>query len=248
MNRISARLVNPASWRWDARLGEIALIEVPSAGADLCREKRPLLFWFGTRDIAQGGLVTAQVNLVYSSSYVRGLPNGCIDAWRIEPAQYATVDPQGLVQISDSAPDGAAVTLNALVGPKEVRGALRVMDMKRKQVVGTWRQISETPCESGEERVPADPVREFKLDGSGHFSVTTTPFEAYKDYWGTYAYDAASGAIRFAVESGNKVPKGVKLSGWAASGNGLLDLKDISLWPPKDGAAICGVKFAFQPG
>lgn len=120
------------------------------------------------------------------------------------------------------------------------------MDLQRNPLVGTWRQISETPCGPSTARVPTDPVRELKMDGSGNFSVTITPFEAYKDFWGTYTFDAASGAVQFSVVSGNKVPKGLKLSGRATSTTNELALNDISLWPPKDGVAICGAQFALQ--
>ena len=244
LNRISARLVSPASWRWDARSGELALLELQSAGVNLCRETQPVIFWFGTRDIGQGGQLTAEPKLIYSSSYARALPNSCIDAWRIEPAQFATVDPQGQVQIAEGAPHGAAVTLIALLGPKEVRGALRVMDPQHNPLIGTWRQVSETPCETGVARTPLQPVREFKLDGSGNFAVTITPFEARKDYWGTYTYDAVTGAIRFSVVSGNKVPQDLKLAGRASIVRGKLELIDVSLWPLPGGIAICGMQFS----
>ncbi len=33
---------------------------------------------------------------------------------------------------------------------------------------------------------------ELKLTAGGEFDVTWQPFEAYRDYWGTYTYDAAT--------------------------------------------------------
>ena len=246
LDRISARLVDPASWRWDARRGELALWEANSVGVNSCRVEKPMIFWFGARDIAQGGQLQAQARLVHSPAYVQDLPNSCVDAWRIQPAQYATVDQEGQVRIAEGTPHGTEVMLIALVGPKEMRGEMRVIDLRSNPLVGTWRQISETPCDSATARMPADPVREFKIDGSGNFAVTISPFEAYKDYWGTYTFDPASGAVQFSLVSGNKVPKGIKLSGRATSTADELELNDIALWPSKDGLAICSVKFVLQ--
>jgi hypothetical protein len=58
----------------------------------------------------------------------------------------------------------------------------------------------------------------FEADGT--FTVTWTPFELYKDYWGTYDYDLASGALSLQVEGGNYIPD---VLAWGSSFRTELD-------------------------
>ncbi len=55
-------------------------------------------------------------------------------------------------------------------------------------------------------------IEELHFDADGSFSVTWIPFEVYKDYWGTYAYDLATGSISLSVAGGNYVPTDVRAS------------------------------------
>ena len=245
LNRISARLVKPAAWRWDAARGEIALSAEPGA-AQACNPVGRRMLWPSTPDIAPGARTVARVLNALSASQIIPLPSGCVDAWRVEPAQYAQIDQAGVIRIAPDAPDATPVQVTAHIGAKQVRGDMRVSDPQRFPLVGIWSQVSETPCGTGIARTPVDKIRELKFDGSGNFSVTTTPFESYKDYWGSYTYEASDGAIRFNVVSGNKPPKSLQLVGRATYSAEQLDLQGLSLWQPKDGTAICGLRFALQ--
>ena len=64
---------------------------------------------------------------------------------------------------------------------------------------------------------------------TGEFSVTWTPFEVYYDYWGTYAYDEATGALVLSVDGGNYVPADLDGEGTAMVAGGQLTLTDMWL-------------------
>lgn len=64
---------------------------------------------------------------------------------------------------------------------------------------GYWKQISAGG------QPPDKCIEELHLHDRG-FSVTWSPFETYKDYWGTYRLKAEDGAVVFVAESGNYIP------------------------------------------
>ena len=90
-------------------------------------------------------------------------------------------------------------------------------------------------------------VQELHFDASGGFSVTWIPFEVYKDYWGTYTYDLATGALSLTVEGGNYVPPDVRASaGSFTFEDRKLVLRDIWLGTPPgaiDAVTRCGHVF-----
>ena len=49
-------------------------------------------------------------------------------------------------------------------------------------------------------------MRELVFTGGNEISVTWTPFEVYKDYWGRYTDDPDTGAFNFEIEGGNQFP------------------------------------------
>jgi len=90
-------------------------------------------------------------------------------------------------------------------------------------------------------------MQELELREDGTFSATWHPFEHYKDYWGSYTVDRKTNAIRFTVDGGNFVPKGLDLSGTIAfDAAGQMVLRDLYLGAPSDAkpiAAACGHRF-----
>ena len=87
-------------------------------------------------------------------------------------------------------------------------------------------------------------IQEFELHEDGTFTVTWHPFERYKDYWGTYQVDRASGALRLAVTGGNDVPEGLDLDGTLRWSNGEMVLEGIYLGSKTKGAPpVCGHRF-----
>ncbi len=55
-------------------------------------------------------------------------------------------------------------------------------------------------------------IRELHFHTKG-FSVTYSPFESYKDYWGTYTLNEKKDKIRFTVDGGNRRPEFIKATG-----------------------------------
>lgn len=176
------------------------------------------------------------------------LPEGCRPAWSLPEGGPASVDARtGVLRIAPDAPDGTAFPLLARVGDREVRTVVRVVDPARSPLVGTWTQTGETAC-GGAESAPAEPIRELQFRRDGTFGVTWMPFESYRDYWGTYTYDAASGRLRLVVQGGNFVPADLDPEGTAELEGGVLRLRDMWLGSRAPGGAPrCALRFE-RPG
>ena len=86
-------------------------------------------------------------------------------------------------------------------------------------------------------------MQELVFTGSGDFSVTWTPFEAYKDYWGSYTYDADTGAVSFEIKSGNQTPEDVVLEGAAQVSGDELSFDGVSFGTPRNAESACRGKF-----
>lgn len=93
---------------------------------------------------------------------------------------------------------------------------------------------------------PEQPIEELVFHADGSFSVTWTPFEVYRDYWGTYTYDLETGSIDLEVTGGNHVPQVVCLHDCTFHvEDGTLRLQNLWLGCPLDGncALRCGHVF-----
>ncbi len=100
-------------------------------------------------------------------------------------------------------------------------------------------------CAVGE-ILPETPIGELIFEADGTFSVTWTPFEVYRDYWGDYSFDLASGRIDLAIRGGNYIPIDARLQGGRFSiENSRLRLDGIWLGSPLDGPLTgrCGHVF-----
>jgi hypothetical protein len=73
-------------------------------------------------------------------------------------------------------------------------------------LVGFWKQQSKSDCEPGKTSLPEDVIHEMEFRADGSFSVTWTPFEVYRDYWGKYKFDPAVRSLSLQIEHGNYVP------------------------------------------
>ncbi|HEU4452188.1 MAG TPA: hypothetical protein VFR81_03975 [Longimicrobium sp.] len=177
------------------------------------------------------------------------LPASCRAAWSVEPAGAATVDAAGRLTVPAGTQVGTAFLVAADLGGERARRDVRVADPDPSPIVGTWRQAG--PAECGGVAVAADSmgIQELIIRPTGQFSVTWIPFETYKDYWGRYEYDRATGRLAMRVEGGNRVPPGIDLDGRAAVENGRLVMRDIWLGTPSGspdapaGGPSCTVSF-----
>jgi hypothetical protein len=149
-----------------------------------------------------------------------------------------------------------AVTWSAHFGPAPPSSAAAtagaaapaVARVDTSALVGRWRESAWTYCTppvaiTQEQTDPNIEELEFRRDGT--FTVTWTPFESYRDYWGTWTHDAASGALALTIDRGNYVPADFAGTGTATLEGGRLVLHGIRLGSrlAKNRPAICELTF-----
>jgi len=170
----------------------------------------------------QGATVRVTPTVDIAPAGTRALPLHCTSGWTVTGAARLSEDRTTLV-IDPDAPPGSEIVVRFLYAGEPVQGRFRVVG--RDEVVLTGRR--------GQQRVEgcvgADPVRELEFSPGSRFSVTFTPFETYRDYWGSYSFDPATGALRMTVEGGNFVPAGLDLEGQAVLTGGRLILRGFYL-------------------
>lgn len=145
----------------------------------------------------------------------------CLSDWRITGPARLSDDRRSIV-IAPDAPPGAEIHLSYRWRTEQAELHLPVVARDAVVLTGTRGQTSVEGC--GE----LAPLRELVFAPGNQFSVTFEPFESYKDYWGSYRFDPATGAISMHVEEGNNVPSGLDLEGRAILGSdGHLVLEDM---------------------
>jgi hypothetical protein len=131
------------------------------------------------------------------------LPANCGVQWSV--AGDATIGSTGLLTIARDARPGSTVLVSAQVDTLVARQNVLVVDPAPNPLAGTWTQSEPPTCEQGYR--PGDAiVRELVFNRGRTFTVTRTPFESYRDYWGTYMYDVPTGRLTLTVENGNSRP------------------------------------------
>lgn len=147
------------------------------------------------------------------------IPEQCTSRWTLAgPARLAR--DHGSLTIDGDAPVGAEVVIGYRFGTETASARFRVIGRDEIVLTGTRGQRSIEGCDR------LSPVRELVFAPGNRFSITFTPFETYKDYWGSYRFDPASGALSLSVEGGNNIPPGLDLEGRAqldAGGRLILD-------------------------
>ena len=148
---------------------------------------------------------------------------GCTRDWRITGPATLAPDRRSFTIGADAAP-GSEIVLSYRWHDERAEARYRVVARDAVVLTGFRGQRAIEGCEG------LDPVRELEFAPGNRFSVTFMPFESYKDYWGTYSYDPATGALRMTVESGNNVPPDLDLDGRAIlMPDGRLVLEDMYL-------------------
>ena len=169
--------------------------------------------------------------------------------WSVDPTEGASIDPDtGALTVDAATPSGSVFTVSVDVenGRRVVSTEVHVFTPQDNPLVGTWKEEAQFACSIGEEAVPEERIGELRFRADGRFSVTWTPFEVYKDYWGTYAYDLAQGDLDLVVTGGNYIPDDVDGSGlFSFDEQERLILRDMWLGSPRDGtgSANCGHRF-----
>lgn len=192
------------------------------AGADPACEGSAHVFRAEQKPARQGATIR-----LYAAVYRRDAPSEedprCMTDWRVSDPQVATLSADHKsVTIAADAPPGTKVSIGYTVRGERKEVELTVLARDAVSLVGNRGQIGIEGC-SG------DSIGELVFDADGGFSVTFHPFESYHDYWGTYAFDAATGALTLEVTRGNSMPAFRTASGTARfDAEGRLHIEGLS--------------------
>lgn len=158
--------------------------------------------------------------------------------WKVEPVgKGATIDAQGLLKIDPATAPGAKFIVTADVehGRVQRQNSVLIWTEATQPLVGMWSQQSILDCETEKQ---AEPVRELEFRANGFFSVTWTPFEVYRDYWGSYTSDNKSGALSMKIEDGNRIPKDFQGAGkFKVKDKKTIELSGVYLGLPRSDAS-----------
>jgi hypothetical protein len=155
------------------------------------------------------------------------LPMRCLEGWTVTGPATLSRD-RTTLRIAPDAPPGSIVALSARHRGETIGIRLRVVGRDEVVLTGRRSQQAIEGCPEGE------PIGEVEFSPENRFSVTFVPFETYRDYWGTYAFDPATGRLTMSVEGGNLVPPGLDLDGRAELAQGRLVLRDMYLGNRRD--------------
>lgn len=215
-------------------------------GSDECAprvENAVAVWWFRPLELAPGASVTLEAYWTDRPHSFERAPRHCVTDIAASPEGIVQVDADSLsVRVADDAPASALVTLTGRLGDQPLEAQIRVVRPEEAPLRGTWRQADAT-CSEG---VTPTPVEELVFDASQRFSVTWIPFESYRDYWGTYRFDAADQSFGAEVEGDNQRPANLDLSGTASVAGDELRLEDVWLGDPSQmtaEASRCAYRF-----
>ena len=157
--------------------------------------------------------------------------------WSVTPAgKGVTVNASGQMSVASNATPGM-YTLRAVIPEKTMTREVRVYDLRRNPVVGTWHEDAQISCGDSRESQPSNRMGELIFWARGSFTATWRPFETRIDYSGTYKYTEGSGAINLTVpgDRQNYRPPDISPSGTASiDAKGRLILRGIWLGSPPD--------------
>ena len=175
-----------------------------------------------TQVYRQGATVGLTPKVDQSPGGTPEIPLDCTSGWTIAGPARLGAD-RRTVTIDDEAPVGATVTIGFDHHGKRIEGRFQVIAKDAVVLTGSWSQRSIEGCSM------AQNVGELEFTPGDRFAVTFNPFESYRDYWGRYSFDPATGQIRLSVEGGNFVPHGLDLEGRAERAPGGLVLRGLFL-------------------
>jgi hypothetical protein len=216
--------------------GSLALVPMP----DECspRVKSAVaIWWFRPLELAPGASVSLEAYWTDGPRSFERAPRHCVTDVQFSPEGIVQLEPDGVsIRVADNAPGFALVTITGRVGGQSLEAQIRVVRPEEAPLRGTWRQTNST-CLNG---LMPTPIQELVFDAMGRFSVTWTPFEVYRDYWGAYRFDPAVKSFGAEVESGNNRPANLDLAGTASVVGDELILEDVWLGDPAQMAAGAG--------
>ncbi|MGJ3232353.1 MAG: hypothetical protein ACFE0P_11195 [Oceanicaulis sp.] len=193
-----------------------------------------IVFWWDAPALEPGESVTLTPYFTERPGMMEPLPPTCITGASLSPPGLASLgrdrDGAMVVRIADDTAPGRVSLEATYADIGRVRAVIDVFDADAAPLTGVWAQDAAACAAQG-----AEPVRELIFEGDGEFSVTWTPFETYKDFWGRYTYDPESGALTLEPEGGNHVPSDIVPGVAELSAGGRLRLLTASLGTPRSG-------------
>jgi len=192
------------------------------------------VWWIGPREVRQGASVRLRPAWTSHPGAFDEIPQACLKGLKSSAPDQVRVARDGRsVTVAADATPGSIVKLTARIGDEVIEGSIRVVGATEGPLAGSRTQRT-VACDGGGE--PTKPVGELKFTATGAFDVTWEPFESYRDYWGTYAYDPATRRLVLTVTGGNHVPEGLDLDGEARlRDDGSLALSGMWLGQPQSG-------------
>ena len=163
------------------------------------------------------------------------VPMRCVSDWSVIGPARLSADSTTLT-IDEDAPPGSTLEVRFRFAEQTARTVFRVVAKHNIVLTGRWSQKTMTGCQSsglvGELELTPASENPFTPDERiiNLFSVRLLPFHHSHDYWGTYTFDSATGDIRFHLDGGLRVPRGLDLKGGKAElSNGRLTLTGVYL-------------------
>jgi hypothetical protein len=150
--------------------------------------------------------------------------------WTVESTEFATITPiSGILSVNPETPEGATIRVHA--GSEIATVYVFKQPLPRMNLLaGYWMETKQISCQTSEEIDPVDPIKAVLFFPNRKFTVTWRPYKSYRDYWGSYTFDASTGAFEMRVHGGNNVPDDFDGVGTAViEGDGTLLVKDIWL-------------------
>lgn len=176
---------------------------------------------------------THQFALAILSTFAPAQEVPACATWKVEPeGKGAAISSTGLLKIDPTTPAGSkfVVTADIEQGRAQRKIAVVIFTEATQPLVGTWQQKSRFDCDTRKEVTWGEPIRELEFRADGWFSVTWTPFETYRDYWGTYTSQNDTNALSLRIDNGNFVPKDFRGSGkYKLKDNETLELTGVYL-------------------
>jgi len=176
---------------------------------------------------------TYQFSLAILSTYAPSQEVPACATWKVEPGgQGASISDTGLLKVDPKTPVSSkfVVTADIEQGRAQRQMDVYVFSEESQPLVGRWRQQSMFDCDTEKETKPEQIIQELEFRARGWFSVTWTPFEVYRDYWGSYTTAKDKGDLSLHIEGGNFVPEDFRGSGhYKLKDNKTLELTGIYL-------------------
>jgi hypothetical protein len=187
------------------------------------------IFWLEPPAVLPGASIVLTPWFTSRPGMVEPVSPACLEGVAITGP--ATLGPGGRTILIDAdAAPGAAIQVQGRVGEASLSGRMLVYLEEALPLVGRWAQPGAACSASG-----AEPVRELIFHPDGTFSLTWTPFEIYKDYWGAYAFE--DGRLQLSPEDGNHIPADAAFAGTAELVGGALRLSPGLFGSPRQGIA-----------